>query len=88
MQDLSVNADSGRLLTEALGRGLPVGVVCHGAAALLAAVRPDGTNTYAGYCITAFTNTEEQLAGTAANATWLLQDRLTEASLTVTSGEP
>ncbi|MGX1512428.1 type 1 glutamine amidotransferase domain-containing protein [Streptomyces collinus] len=88
MEDLAVDADSGRILTRAVESGLPVGVVCHGPAALLAAVKEDGTNAFAGYRITAFTNTEEQLAGSAANARWLLQDRLAEAGLKVEVGEP
>jgi putative intracellular protease/amidase len=88
MEDLAVNADSGGILTRALGSGMPVGVVCHGPAALLAAVKDDGTNAYAGYRVTAFTNTEEQLAGNAERAKWLLQDRLTEAGLKVEAGEP
>ncbi len=88
MEDLAVDADSGRLLASAVESGLPVGVVCHGPAALLPAVKEDGTNAYAGYRITAFTNTEEQLAGSADKAKWLLQDRLTEAGLTVEAGEP
>ncbi|MFD7501312.1 type 1 glutamine amidotransferase domain-containing protein [Streptomyces sp. NPDC059850] len=87
MEDLAVDADSGRLLTRAVESGLPVGVVCHGPAALLAAVKEDSTNAYAGYRITAFTNAEEQLAGSADNAKWLLQDRLTEAGLTVEVGD-
>ncbi|MDL5204814.1 type 1 glutamine amidotransferase domain-containing protein [Streptomyces sp. ALI-76-A] len=88
MEDLAVDPDSGRLLADAVGRGLPVGVVCHGPAALLAAVKDDGSNAYAGYRITAFTNTEEQLAGNAEKAIWLLEDRLTEAGLKVEAGEP
>lgn len=88
MEDLAVDADSGRLLARAAERGLPVGVVCHGPAALLAAVKADGTNAYAGYRITAFTNTEERLAGNAEGAKWLLQDRLTEAGIKVETGEP
>ncbi|NIY63128.1 DJ-1/PfpI family transcriptional regulator [Streptomyces malaysiensis] len=63
-------------------------VVCHGPAALLAAVAEDGSHAYAGYRITAFTNEEEQMAGNADKAKWLLQDRLTEAGLTVRVGEP
>jgi putative intracellular protease/amidase len=86
MEDLAVDPDSGRILTEALHAGLPVGVVCHGPAALLAAVDRTGGNVYAGYRITAFTNAEESLAGTADRAPWLLQDRLTEAGLKVEVG--
>ncbi|NGO11002.1 type 1 glutamine amidotransferase domain-containing protein [Streptomyces sp. HC44] len=88
MEDLAVDTDSGRILTRAVESGLPVGVVCHGPAALLAAVKADGSNAYAGYRITAFTNTEERLAGRADNAKWLLQDRLVEAGLKVEAGEP
>ncbi|MFD4779226.1 type 1 glutamine amidotransferase domain-containing protein, partial [Streptomyces sp. NPDC058427] len=88
MEDLSADADSGRVLTRALESGLPVGVICHGPAALLAALKEDGTNAYAGYRITAFSNTEEQLAGNVETARWLLQDRLTEAGLEVEVGEP
>jgi putative intracellular protease/amidase len=88
MEDLAVDTDSGRLLTAAVTGGKPVGVVCHGPAALLAAVGEDGANAFAGYRITAFTNQEEQLAGHAAKAPWLLQDRLTEAGIEVIAGEP
>lgn len=88
MEDLSVNAESGRLLTLALESGKPLGVVCHAPAALLAATRPDGTNTFAGYRVAAFTNAEETQAGFADKAKWLLQDRLTEAGVQVQVGEP
>ncbi|MEW2401689.1 type 1 glutamine amidotransferase domain-containing protein [Streptomyces sp. NPDC046862] len=88
MEDLSADGDSGRLLARAVTGGMPVGVVCHGPAALLAAMNDDGSNAYAGYRVTAFTNAEEELAGNAAKARWLLQDRLTEAGLTVETGEP
>ncbi|GAA0923060.1 MULTISPECIES: type 1 glutamine amidotransferase domain-containing protein [Streptomyces violaceusniger group] len=88
MEDLAADADSGRILTLALRGGMPVSVVCHGPAALLAAVTEDGTNAYAGYRITAFTNEEETMAGNADKAKWLLQDRLTEAGLTVRAGDP
>ncbi|MEU9574923.1 type 1 glutamine amidotransferase domain-containing protein [Streptomyces massasporeus] len=88
MEDLAVNADSGRLLARALESGRPLGVVCHGPAALLAAVGADGTNVFAGYEVAAFTNAEETQAGLADRAKWLLQDRLTEAGVTVRAGEP
>ncbi|AOR30369.1 thiamine biosynthesis protein ThiJ [Streptomyces fodineus] len=88
MEDLAVDADSGRLLVAALGSGKPLAVVCHGPAALLAAVRADGTNAFAGYRATAFTNEEEGQAGFAERAKWLLQDRLTEAGVDIRAGEP
>lgn len=88
MEDLAVNTDSGALLTRALDSGKPLGVVCHAPAAMLAAVRADGTNSFAGYRIAAFTNAEETQAGFADKAKWLLQDRLTEAGVQVEVGEP
>jgi putative intracellular protease/amidase len=88
MEDLSVNADSGRLLTAALDSGRPLAVVCHGPAALLAAERADGTPTFAGYRLTAFTNDEETQAGFADKAAWLLEDRLVAAGVRFDKGEP
>lgn len=88
MEDLAVDAASGRLLTLALESGRPLGVVCHAPAALLAATRADGTNVFAGYDAAAFTNAEETQAGLADRAKWLLQDRLTEAGVNLRIGEP
>lgn len=88
MEDLAVNADSGRLLTAALDSGKPLGVVCHGPAALLAAERADGTSAFAGYRLTGFTNAEETQAGFADKAKWLLEDRLTALGADFQAGEP
>ncbi|WP_432033394.1 type 1 glutamine amidotransferase domain-containing protein [Streptomyces antibioticus] len=88
MEDLAVDAASGRLLADALASGRPLGVVCHGPAALLAAVTPDGSNAFAGYRVAAFTNAEELAAGLGDKAKWLLQDRLTAAGVEVAVGEP
>ncbi|MFE7174561.1 type 1 glutamine amidotransferase domain-containing protein [Streptomyces sp. NPDC057616] len=87
MEDLAVDAASGRLLTRTLESGKPLGVVCHGPAALLAAEQ-DGVNSFAGYRVAAFTNAEETQSGFADQAKWLLQDRLTEAGVLVETGEP
>ncbi|GKQ33910.1 type 1 glutamine amidotransferase domain-containing protein [Streptomyces sp. A012304] len=88
MEDLAVDAASGRLLIDALDSGKPLGVVCHGPAALLAAVTEDGFNAFAGYRVAAFTNAEELQAGLGERAKWLLQDRLTEVGVEVVAGEP
>ncbi|NUK91055.1 type 1 glutamine amidotransferase domain-containing protein [Streptomyces lunaelactis] len=88
MEDLAVNAESGRLLTAALDSGKPLGVVCHGPAALLAAKREDGTSPFAGYRLTGFTNAEETQAGLADKAKGLLQDRLVEIGADFQEGEP
>ncbi|GAA1785366.1 type 1 glutamine amidotransferase domain-containing protein [Streptomonospora arabica] len=88
MEDLAVDADSGALLTHALESGKPLGVVCHGPAALLAATGADGSNAFAGYEVAAFTDEEERQGGLADKARWLLQDRLTRAGVRVREGEP
>lgn len=88
MEDLAVDAGSGRLLTRALASGRPLGVVCHGPAALLAATKEDGSNAFAGYRVSAFTNAEEKQGGLADRAAWLLQDRLVEAGVDFQEGEP
>ncbi|QKW22243.1 type 1 glutamine amidotransferase domain-containing protein [Kitasatospora sp. NA04385] len=89
MEDLARDADSGRLLTRALASGKPLAVVCHGPAALLAAVDPaTGRNAFAGRRVAAFTDAEETLAGFADRAPWLLQTRLAEAGLTVDPTAP
>ncbi|MEW2155787.1 type 1 glutamine amidotransferase domain-containing protein [Streptomyces sp. NPDC007189] len=88
MEDLAVSPASGRLLVAALDSGKPLGVVCHGPAALLAAERGDGSNAFAGYRVAAFTNAEETQAGLADRAKWLLQTRLEEAGVDVRAAEP
>ncbi|MFJ9036877.1 type 1 glutamine amidotransferase domain-containing protein [Streptomyces sp. NPDC102406] len=88
MEDLAVDADSGKLLTTALESGMPLGVVCHAPAALLAATKDDGSNAFTGYRLTGFTNAEETQAGLADKAKWLLQDRLVEIGADFQEGEP
>ncbi|GAA2992837.1 type 1 glutamine amidotransferase domain-containing protein [Streptomyces fulvorobeus] len=88
MEDLAVDPVSGRLLARALESGKPLGIVCHGPAALLAARDDDGTNPFAGYRLTGFTNAEETQAGLADQAKWLLQDRLVELGADFQEGEP
>jgi putative intracellular protease/amidase len=78
MEDLPDDAASGKLLTEWLASGKPVSLVCHGPAALLATIGPDGTSPFAGYRLTGLSNAEEKLNGLADRAKWLLQDRLVD----------
>lgn len=88
MEDLAVDATSGRLLVDALTSGKPLGIVCHAPAALLATYGPDDTSPFAGYRLTGFTNAEETQAGLADRAKWLLQDRLVELGAAFEEGEP
>ncbi|MFC4029964.1 type 1 glutamine amidotransferase domain-containing protein [Streptomyces polygonati] len=86
MEDLSVNADAGRLLTTALASGKPLAVVCHAPAAMLA-TRVHGVTPFAGYRVSAFTNEEEEAVGLAPRARWLLEDELRELGVDFTRGE-
>ncbi|MEV0090935.1 type 1 glutamine amidotransferase domain-containing protein [Streptomyces sp. NPDC050738] len=88
MEDLAISAASGSLLVRTLDSGKPLGLVCHGPAALLSAARDDGSHAFAGYRITGFTNTEESQSGFAERARWLLQDRLVEVGAEFQEGTP
>lgn len=88
MEDLAVDAESGRLLDDALAAGVPLGVVCHGPAALLATRERDGSSPFQGYRVTAFSNAEEAQAGFADRAPWLLEDRLVQMGLDYREGAP
>jgi putative intracellular protease/amidase len=79
MEDLAVDADSGRILTAVLESGRPLALLCHGPAATLAARHDDGTWPFEGYRMTALSNAEERLNPFARKAPWLLQDRLVES---------
>ncbi|MFE9974578.1 type 1 glutamine amidotransferase domain-containing protein [Streptomyces hirsutus] len=77
MQDLSVDADAGRILTGQLASGKPLAIVCHAPAAMLA-TRIHGESPFKGYRVTGFTNEEEEAVGLADKAQWLLEDELKE----------
>lgn len=79
MEDLAVSEDMGELLVALLDAGKVIASVCHGPAALLPATRPDGTWAFAGRNLAGFTNTEEEQAGLADRAPWLLENRMREA---------
>jgi putative intracellular protease/amidase len=88
MEDLADDKDSGALLSRTLAAGIPLGVVCHGVAALLAAGGTDGDSPFAGYRLTGFSKAEEMQTGLAERAPWLLQDRLTEIGADYVAGAP
>jgi len=88
MEDLAVSEDLGRILVTMLDGGKIVSSVCHGPAGLLPAKRGDGSWLFAGRKLTAFTDAEEEQAGLADKAPWLLEARLREAGVTFSSGEP
>lgn len=88
LEDLATDAVAGRLLTDMLELGRPVGAVCHGSAAMLTARREDGSPTFAGYRMTGFTDEEEQRSGLAGNLRFLLQDELEAMGADFVAGAP
>lgn len=76
--DLHQDADLGRLLIQADEAGTVIGAVCHGPAALLSAIESGGSWRFAHRRMSAFTDEEERLFGTAEGAPWLLASRLRE----------
>jgi len=75
--DLAGSQVSGQLILDFLDKGKPVGAVCHGPAALIAAaeLRPGFLQ---GKVVSAFSNAEEVLTGRSGNVPYKLQSRLEE----------
>ena len=75
--DLASSQVSGQLILDFLDKGKPVGAVCHGPAALIAAakLRPGFLQ---GKTVSAFSNAEEVLTGRSGNVPYKLQSRLQE----------
>jgi putative intracellular protease/amidase len=88
LEDLSHDADSAKILTEALNSGKPLAVVCHAPAALLATRTRDGGSPFAGYRVSAFSNEEERQVGLADKAPWLVQTELEKMGVRYDEGEP
>jgi putative intracellular protease/amidase len=88
MQDLAVDASVGKILHAALrNERQVVAAVCHGQASFLSAGDAQGWS-FKGRKMTAFTNDEETQVGLAANAPWLLEDRLRAAGAVFEAGAP
>ena len=88
MVDLAVDADLGRLLVDAVDRDAVVGVLCHGPAGLLSAVRADGSFAFAGRRLAVFTDEEERQGGLGDGSPYLVESRLRELGAVVEPGEP
>jgi putative intracellular protease/amidase len=75
--DLASSQLSGQLILDFLDKGKPVGAVCHGPAAFIAAaeLRPGFLQ---GKVISAFSNAEEVMTGRSGNVPYQLQSRLEE----------
>lgn len=75
--DLATDENSGRLILDFYNSGKPVGAVCHGPAAL---IKAEGLQRgfLKGKRISAFTNTEEMMAGRGDNVPYKLESMLKE----------
>ena len=88
MEDLAFDQEMARVLLDADADSTILAAVCHGPAALLSVSGPDGSWPFAGRELTALTNEEERLFGTAAVAPWLLESRLRERGAHFKGGTP
>ncbi|MFC6019358.1 type 1 glutamine amidotransferase domain-containing protein [Plantactinospora solaniradicis] len=87
MQDLAVNPDVARVLAALLPDPTKVvASICHGPASFFSAGNPDGSWLFKGRRLTAFTDDEETQVGLAANAPWLLEERLRTGGAEFESG--
>ena len=86
MADLAADADLGRLLIDADGRGQVIAPLCHGPAALLSATREDGTFAFAGRRLTVFTDEEELQGGTGEQTPWFVEETLREKGAEIDAG--
>ncbi|WP_235506011.1 type 1 glutamine amidotransferase domain-containing protein [Variovorax sp. Root411] len=88
MQDLAVDRATGKLLAQAAARpDVVVAALCHGQAGLLSAGDAQQW-AFKGRRVTGFSNVEETQVGLAANAPWLLEDRLRDAGALYESEAP
>ncbi|GHJ42643.1 type 1 glutamine amidotransferase domain-containing protein [Streptomyces sp. TS71-3] len=88
MQDLAVNEDVARVLQAMLpDTSKIVAGLCHGPAAFLSAGDAEGQWLFKGRRLTSFTDEEETQTGLAANAPWLLGERLRLAGARYESGD-
>ena len=88
MADLASDADLGRLLIDAVDRDAVVGVLCHGPAGLLSAIRPDGGFAFAGRRLAVFTDEEERLGGLGERTPFWVESRLRELGAVIETGAP
>ncbi|MEX3564750.1 type 1 glutamine amidotransferase domain-containing protein [Micrococcus endophyticus] len=76
LEDLSRDPVSGELLRSRMAGGRLTALLCHSPAAMLAVPGEGADWPFAGFAMTAFSDTEEKLTGLAGKAPWLLEDEL------------
>ena len=76
MWDLPIDAGVTRAVETAFAAGKLIASVCHGAAGLVTARRPDGESVVKGKRINSFTDAEEEAVGLTAIVPFALESRL------------
>jgi putative intracellular protease/amidase len=76
MWDLPTDAGVTRAVEEAFAANRIIASVCHGAAGLVSAKRPDGLSIVAGKRVNSFTDAEEEAVGLTAVVPFQLESRL------------
>jgi putative intracellular protease/amidase len=76
LYDLGTDPAVAALISDFVRKGRPVASVCHGPAALLGVTLADGTSFVTHKKLTAFSDAEEQTAGTQAEVPYSVQQRL------------
>lgn len=87
MWDLPVDAGVTRAVESAFATGRLIASVCHGAAALVTARRPDGKPIVEGMRVNAFTDAEETAVGLNGIVPFALESRLRELGAHFVAGE-
>lgn len=78
MWDLPTDAGVTQAVERAYAAGKWIASVCHGAAGLVTAKRPDGKSIIEGLRVNSFTDEEERAVGLQATVPFLLESRLRE----------
>ncbi|MGA0332337.1 MAG: type 1 glutamine amidotransferase domain-containing protein [Kiritimatiellia bacterium] len=87
MFDFPVDKNVSRLVTLAFEKDLPLGLVCHGPAALVGARTASGEPVAKGRQVTGFTNREEDAVNLTESMPFLLESKLREQGATFSSAE-
>ncbi|WP_430907487.1 type 1 glutamine amidotransferase domain-containing protein [Maribacter sp. 2-571] len=87
MWDLGDNQDVARLINAFDKEEKPIGLVCHGVAALKGVEKTDGSAFVKGKRLTSFTNTEEEAVGLTTVVPFLLEDALVSEGALFTKSE-
>ncbi|MDF3128127.1 type 1 glutamine amidotransferase domain-containing protein [Kiritimatiellaeota bacterium B1221] len=87
MFDFPKDKNVSAVVEEAFEKDLPIALVCHGPAALVAATLNDGSPAVKGRKLTGFTNSEEEAVKLTEEMPFLLEDKLIEQGASFSSKE-